>query len=131
MKLTSQQLTAIANKITREVNDEINKINRVVYAAEELIVVSTIKSQLTTLEDTLKKLPFIATGKITYGHYTFDTNGNSYGVEQIVKGRIKDKLVPILSLDKVKEDLIIGTIEAADMDQLIKSLKEKYLETTH
>ena len=116
MKLSKQQVEAIASKIKKNVVEPISQHNNDIRNSVEYTDFENIDEKCIKLKELLA------------GH------GVDYQIHQIISkiktDHFKDKLVstPNFGYDNVDiiNDIILGTIEYDNLDELINSLSEKY-----
>ena len=116
MKLSKQQIEAIASKIKKNVVEPINQHNNEIRNSVEYTDFENIN------KDCLKLKSLLA---------NYDVN---YQINQIISkiksDYFKDKLIspPSFGYDNVDiiNDIILGTIEYDNLDELINNLSKKY-----
>lgn len=136
MKLTNQQLSALALKISREINDANNVFNEKYLKEQE----AKIKAELTHNFILLQAL----TKDVAFDHSILvkDVKGRLYSSLKDIENLSSNSLKYIVTTeegslyrnnvyaDTIKDDLLIATIECDNFDALVSSIKAKY-EITH
>ena len=116
MKLSKQQVEAIASKIKKQVVDPINHYNSEIRNSKEYIDFET------TNKDCIKLKTLLA-------NYSVDYKINQI-ISKIKNDYFKDRFIstPNFGYDNIDiiNDIILGTIEYDNLDELINSLSEKY-----
>jgi hypothetical protein len=116
MKLNKQQVEAIASKIKKNVIDPISQYNNDIRNSVEYTDFENLNEKCIKLKELLSNL------------------GVDYQINQIIckikNDYFKDKLIspPNFGYDNcdIINDIILGTIEYDNLDELINSLSEKY-----
>lgn len=125
MKLTNQQVSALANKIKEEIVQPFKDYNENIYNSKEY------KNFISEDKD-CKELLKIANKYPSKNPSRY----NSSSVESYIKNamsEIKDyyfddklKKVPCISLDDLEQEIILGTIDCEGLDKLIETVKSKF-----
>lgn len=116
MKLSKQQVEAIASRVRKNVIDPINKYNNAIRNSAHYINFENVDRDCIELKALL------------------DRHEVSYQVNQIISkiksDYFKDKFIqpPSFGYDNIDiiNDIVLGTIEHDNLDELISSLTEKY-----
>lgn len=115
MKLNKQQISALAKKITTEINAPIKKHNKAIMDSEEYINFFETCSDCIELSKMKEKY-----------------NLNDYDI-RFIQNNIRNYFFDSkfikeynISSSKVEEDIIIETIEDVSVEELINKLIEKY-----
>jgi len=116
MKLSKQQVEAIASKIVRQVVDPINKHNNEVKLSKEYIDFESTNKDCIEINRICKE---------------YDDTYHSRQIAQKIKDTyFKDRFIksPSFGYNNVDiiNDIILGTIEYDNLDELINKLSEKY-----
>ena len=116
MKLSKQQVEAIASKIKKNVVEPINQHNNAIRNSVEYTDFENIN------KDCIKLKALLANYEVNYQVNQI--------ISKIKNDYFKDKLIspPNFGYDNVDiiNDIILGTIEYDNLDELINSLSEKY-----
>ena len=116
MKLSKQQVEAIASKIKKQVVDPINHYNSEIRNSKEYI----------NFENTNKDI--IALKKLCEKH-NVEYHANQI-ISSIKKEHFKDSFMPLPEFGynncTITNDIILGTIEYDNLDELINNLAAKY-----
>lgn len=134
MNLTKDQRNALAQKLSREINEE-NKKNFVPNkSANDLIhnivnlEIEKINKQIDKVNIKIEKLDIHSSGSLSNSVIeianirpivTEDTYGRVYFIG-------KSKSPKYISPETIKEELILGEIDTPDLEQLIKKIKDKF-----
>lgn len=135
IKLDKQQLTALANKIASEVNEIRDKTNDSLkkkaeeefYSSKDYKNIEKYNKLVSELNEFRKTLPVKKNG---YG-YTSPEHMGSHVYPIVMEGYnisvfLNYKPIPLLSPDKVKDDIVLETIGSDDLDSIINKIKAKY-----
>ena len=116
MKLSKQQVEAIASKIKKQVVDPINNYNREIRNSKEYIDFETTNKDC------------IAINKI--GEKYDETYYSRQIISKIKNEYFENVLMPLPSFgydnSDIINDIILGTIEYDNLDELINNLSAKY-----
>jgi hypothetical protein len=116
MKLNKQQIEAIASKIKKNVVDPISQHNNAIRNSIEYTDFENLNTECIKL-------------KALLANYGVDYQVNQI-ISKIKNDYFKDKLIspPNFGYDNVDiiNDIVIGTIEYDNLDELINNLSEKY-----
>ena len=116
MKLSKQQIEAIASKIKKNITDPINQHNNAIRSSTEYINFENTDKDCIAINNICEKY------------------GENYYSKQIVS-KIKDKhfndifiKLPVFGRDNIDliNDIVLGTIEYDNLDELINNLSKKY-----
>ncbi len=125
MKLDKTQINALANKIAREINEERTTQYNKLVDAKIIELQDKLDHDFIVLDAALSKLPIKTKVEVMIEYpsgYTSYSKGNKvsrYTAQQFFKSSQ-------VSLDIIKEDLILETIEETDINSLITKIKNKY-----
>ena len=129
MKLTNQQVSALANKIKEEIVQPFKDYNENIYNSKEY------KNFISEDKD-CKELLKIANKYPSKYPSKNPSRYNSSCVESYIKNamsEIKDyyfddklKKVPSISLGDLEQEIILGTIDCEGLDKLIETVKSKF-----
>ena len=132
MKLTNQQVKALAKKIYKDINDKINEyndsINNGVNFKEWL---SKNKKYVDLINDFTKTYLRIKDCKElsdTMGYYFDRIDVSEKNIDTTLKYLFSKtlRLKKGVSLDAIENEIILATIEYDDLDSLTKSLYKKF-----
>lgn len=128
MKLTKQQIDALASKVYQELSAKISKENDILRVKEKEkykpLYEKTIKH--------LKENPFISSirVKLDKGYISCDTKTNTsfndflnhWSVNKMLESKLKKNIL----LDDIRRDITIATISSENLQDIENILKKKY-----
>jgi hypothetical protein len=126
MKLNNQQITALAEKFKAELIDNYNKLT----IKEKEKIVLLYKPEFIAAKKILSKHSFInsITINLTKGYSasitkisTFDNWIGNYVLSNLCKTKNNFPLI-----EDIKNDIILATIDSASVEDIMKTLKQKY-----
>ena len=120
MKLSNQQITALASRVYNDINSKRNKANAEILNKNNKITSKLLSTAARNiLEDYFK---------ITSPQYT-QSSINSY-IDSYIKNKYRDKLLPlqsnVISQKNIENEIIIETIECENLDELITKITKKF-----
>jgi hypothetical protein len=130
MKLTKIQISALADKIYRQIKNIIDAENNEMRAAFSFDKwKKNNKETVAALEQSIKYCKeYVKLAKINY-RYNDILQVSELNIEDTLKSLfedgIKDKEYPCKK-DDIEQDIILETIEASDINTIIDKLVEKY-----
>lgn len=118
MKLSNQQIDALASKIRKEIVAPAQKTNDELRNAKEYTTFTETDKDCITLVQLQEK-------------YDLETYYTKSSLERIKSKHFKNyfKSVPCVSVDEIRDEIILETIEATNLDELITKITEKFKET--
>jgi hypothetical protein len=133
MKLTNQEINALANKITREVNDSSQAKYKLKEDKIKQEIINKVMRDIADVEQCLAPLSVTVNYAIeSYPGIFFNSQDSSisqYSISRIAATILSKK--ESVSQEQVKEDLIVAMIDSdSTLETLIQTLKAKY-ETTY
>ena len=123
MKLSNQQVSALANKICREVLDPINEYNDSLRNSEEYKNFIKEDKDCKKLQEIADKYPNESK------RYRSCVSDNIYSAQIEIKELYFDskfKKRPNISIDMIEQEIILGTIDCEGLDDLIAKIKDKF-----
>lgn len=127
MKLNKQQINALANKFHNELKSEYNKINEV-FKNEQL---KKFKPDYEKGIKLLKDNSFLEAININLSNSdavqlcrkdTFDDYISKYNFKNVIKSIKRN----IPCVETIINDIILATIDSTSVDEIMKTLKQKY-----
>lgn len=117
MKLSNQQIDALASKIRKEITTPAYKFNEEVRKTEEY----------KTFTETDKDCIIIKQLQEKYGLESYYTNTS---IDRIKNDYFKNsfKRIPEVSLGEIRDEIVLETIEATNLDELITKITAKFTE---
>jgi len=109
VKLDKIQISALAGKLTREINEKLNKKN---------IIISKEKEDF--ISKKIKKYPILQNLKTP--NYARSIIVDKFK-EELAQFDIMNNLV---SQEQIREEIILSTIDNDSLDEIIKAITEKY-----
>ena len=134
MKLTNQQVNALASKIYNEIRSEVKKYNDTLQTEEKFI---KWRKRNKYIEDILKDAIIACSNMVNNPQYKpilnyhFETIAEyglkdiEYKMKRIFKETIALKDYPTETM--LKNDIILSTIECDNLDDIIETIKKKYI----
>lgn len=127
MKLNKQQINALASKFYNELITEYNSVNEI-FKKEQL---QKFKPDYEKGIKLLKNNPFLNSINIDVSNYaiqlgkkdSFENYINSYSFKTYLIKNIKRD---IPSKETIINDIILATIDSTSVDEIMKTLKQKY-----
>jgi len=125
MKLDKTQINALANKIAREINEIKTADYNKLVDAKIIELQDKLDHDFIVLDAALSKLPIKTKVEVMIEYPSGYTNYSKGGKVSRYTAAQFFKLNQV-SLDIIKEDLILETIEETDINSLIIKIKNKY-----
>lgn len=126
MKLNQTQISALASKITREINDERTAKHKIVLAEKIRELQMKFDADCDVVKATLSRVNLKVSFKIHVNGT--DTWGNMLEPGTKIKdSHITDCPLKLVTFDAIREDIILTTIEETDINSLINTIKNKYV----
>ena len=134
MKLTKQQVDALAFKIYNEIRSEVIKYNDTLQTEEKFI---KWRKSNKDIEDTLKDAIIACSNVVNNPQYEpiinyhfktiakYDLKDIEYNMKRIFGKSIALKDYPTETM--LKNDIILSTIECDNLDDIIETIKKKYI----
>lgn len=126
MKLNQTQISALASKITREINDERTAKHKIVLAEKIRELQMKFDADCDVVKATLSRVSLLIRFQVSINgkddHYSMLEPGT-----EIKEKHIKDCPLKLVTFDTIKEDIILTTIEETDINSLINTIKNKYV----
>jgi len=134
MKLTNQQITALATKLYREVNLKINKYNENLNSDKEFEKWEKKNSNYRVLYNNAvnacKAIIVNDELKLFCDYYINSVSKKSTEeIDQIVR-TVYRRGLPLkqgIGLDTIKEDIVIETIDSENVDEMLEKITSKYI----
>lgn len=134
MKLNKQQLDALTNKIYIELQTEINKkkstlSEKLIKATskeinllnKKLNLLNTLQNEILEMKVNLGKKAKIITN---YNNSNFYTFYNEFNKRVTVNPNLKE--LNYINFQSIKNEIILNTIECKNLDDIIKTVKDKF-----
>ena len=125
MKLTNQQVTALASKIKEEIIQPFKDYNENIYNSKEY-------QNFISEDKDCKELLKIANKYPTKNPSRYSSSSVENEIRSAMN-EIKDyyfddklKKVPYINLSSVEDEIILGTIDCEGLDKLIETVKSKF-----
>ena len=129
MKLNNQQVSALADKIYKQVSDKINKENK---QLDKLADFNKWKKENKPIVDALTEAvnsckQYVKLANITYSYNDF-LRVSEVSIEKELKSKFKEGVEYRKYPDQysIKQDIILETIECENLDSIITKLVDKY-----
>ena len=134
MKLTKQQVDALAFKIYNEIRSEVIKYNDTLQTEEKFI---KWRKSNKDIEETLEEAIFVCSNMVNNPQYApiityhfeaiakYDLKDIEYNMKRIFEKTLILKDYPTETM--LKNDIILSTIECDNLDDIIETIKKKYI----
>jgi hypothetical protein len=131
MKLSNVQINALSNKISREINNINIKTNK----KENLVILEKYKEDIENtvsyicnlfLGDELMKITYINGNILNRGFSCGNINSIKEVVEKTYINKYSKQVIKISS-ERIREEIILNTIEIDNLDELTKRVMSKFI----
>ena len=129
MKLTNQQVSALADKIYNQIKGDIEKVNKELKSPINFSIwIKKNKETVDTLNKCVeyaKKYVELTDKEYRYDNFLEVSNTDiNQELKTIFENSIETKQCPYK--DEIKQDIILETIECENLDSIITKLVDKY-----